>query len=228
MAKHLPEALYAYANDSQSYFSFKPWPLWLLGKISKWLRNVLQRFAFGWSLIGYQLMTRRLNILSSPLTGSVSIESIAGGTCVSVISGCMVWKSYVYACTHVVKVCSKAFRGLHTIRHIGKFLAEESTKSLVHAFVTSHLDYCNSLLYGIPKYQCDGLQRILNAAARVICVIPKFNHITPFTIKLHWLLVYFWIQLKILLLVLKTLEGKAPVYIRDLLKPKVAGGYNLR
>ena len=149
MAKHLPKAPYAYANDSQSYFSFKPWPLWLLGKISKWLRNVLQRFAFGWSLIGYQLMTRRLNILSSPLTGSVSIESIAGGTCVSVISGCMVWKSYVYACTHVVKVCSKALRGLHTIRHIGKFLAEESTKSLVHAFVTSHLDYCNSLLYGI-------------------------------------------------------------------------------
>jgi len=93
--------------------------------------------------------------------------------------------------THVVKVCSKAFRGLHISRHIRKFLAEESNKSLVHAFVTSYLDYCNSPLYGIPKYQCDRLQRILNAAARVVCVIPKFNHITPFIIKLHWLPVHF-------------------------------------
>ena len=86
--------------------------------------------------------------------------------------------------THVVKICSKAFRGLHTITYTRKFLAEESTKSLVHAFVTSHLDYCNLLLYGIPKYQCDRLQRILNAAARVICVIPKFNHVTTLIIKL--------------------------------------------
>ena len=130
--------------------------------------------------------------------------------------------------THVVKVCSKAFRGLHTIRQIRKFFSEESTKTLVDAFVMSHLDYCNSLLYGIPKYQCDWLQKILNAAARVICVIPKFDHITPFLIKLHWLPVYSQIQLKILLLVFKALEANAPVYIRDLLKPKVAGGYTLR
>ena len=87
---------------------------------------------------------------------------------------------------------------------------------------TSHLDYCNSLLYGIPKYHCDRLQKILNAA-RVICVILKFDHITPFLMKLHWLPVYFRIQFTILLLVFKALEGKAPVYIRDLLKPKVAG-----
>ena len=62
----------------------------------------------------------------------------------------------------------------------------------------------------------------------MICVIPKLDHITPFLIKLHWLPVYFRIQFKILSLVFKALEGKAPVYIRDLLKPKVAGGYSLR
>ena len=72
-----------------------------------------------------------------------------------------------------------------------KFLSEESTITLVHAFVTSHLDYCNSHLYGIPKYQCDRLQKILNAAARVICVTPKFDYIIPFLIKLHWLLSIF-------------------------------------
>ena len=49
--------------------------------------------------------------------------------------------------THVVKVCSKAFRGLHTIRQIRKFLSEESTKTLVHAFVRSHLHLIAILLY---------------------------------------------------------------------------------
>ena len=46
-----------------------------------------------------------------------------------------------------------------------------STKILVHAFVTSHLDYCNSLFYGLPQSQYDRLQRVLNAAARVVCLI---------------------------------------------------------
>ena len=64
---------------------------------------------------------------------------------------------------YVSKVYSKAFRGLYSIRQIRKYLSEDATKVVVHAFVTSHLDYCNSLLYGIPKY--DQLQRIVNAAA---------------------------------------------------------------
>ena len=99
--------------------------------------------------------------------------------------------------THVVKVCSKA---PWPIRQIRKFLSEQSTKTLVHGFVTSHLDYCKSLPYGIP------IKKILNAAARVICVIPKFDHISPFLIKLHWLPVYFRIQFKILLLVFKSFQ----------------------
>ena len=46
--------------------------------------------------------------------------------------------------THIGKVCSKAFRGLYYIRQIGKYLSAESTKCLIHAFVTLHSDYCNS------------------------------------------------------------------------------------
>ena len=70
---------------------------------------------------------------------------------------------------------------------IRKFLNPESTKTLVHAFVTSHLNYCNSLLFGVPKYQIDRLQKVLNAAARLIFRIPKFDHISPALFHLHWL-----------------------------------------
>ena len=43
---------------------------------------------------------------------------------------------------HVGKVCSKAFFGLCKIREIRKFLSDDATKTLVHAFVTSYVDYC--------------------------------------------------------------------------------------
>ena len=108
---------------------------------------------------------------------------------------------------HVGKVCSKAFRGLYNIRQIRKFLSIESTKTLVHAFVTSHLDYCNSLLFGIPQYQLQRLQRVLNAAARVTCLIPRCAHITPVLMHLHWLPVKFRVDFKIALLVYKALHA---------------------
>ena len=54
---------------------------------------------------------------------------------------------------HVGRVCSKTFRTLYKIRQIRKFLSIESTKILVHAFVTSYLDCSNALFVGIPQYQ---------------------------------------------------------------------------
>ena len=69
---------------------------------------------------------------------------------------------------HVGKICSKAFRGLYNIRQIRKFLAVQSTKKLVHAFISTHLDYSNAFLFGLTKYQLDRLQKVQNAAARVI------------------------------------------------------------
>ena len=129
---------------------------------------------------------------------------------------------------HIGKICSKAFRGLYNIRQIRKFLTAQSTKTLIHAFVSSHLDYCNALLFGLPKYQLDRLQKVQNAAARVIFRIAKFDHITPALIDLHWLPVTFRVQFKLLLFVYKALHNQSPSYIKDLLSLKPAANYALR
>ena len=89
---------------------------------------------------------------------------------------------------------------------------------LVQALVTSKLDYCNSLLYGLPKNVIKQLQRVQNAAARVVTLSPKFCHITPVLANLHWLSIYLRIELKILIVTCKTLHGHAPTYIKDLLQ----------
>ena len=87
----------------------------------------------------------------------------------------------------------------------------------MHAFVSSKIDYCNSLLYGLPKKHHDKLQRVLNCAARVISRLRKYDHITTVLATLHWLPIPQRIEFKILLLTFKALHGLAPLYLRELL-----------
>ena len=54
---------------------------------------------------------------------------------------------------HINQICKASFFHIHNIRRISKYLSAECAKTLVHAFVTSNLDYCSGLLYGLPKYQ---------------------------------------------------------------------------
>ena len=70
------------------------------------------------------------------------------------------------------------------------------------------------------------LQKVLNAAARLIYQSPRHSHITPILISLHWLPVKFRVDFKIALLVYKALNGSAP--ISALLSPKSASKYDLR
>ena len=58
---------------------------------------------------------------------------------------------------------------------IRKFISLKTTETLVHAFVNSKLDYCNSLAYGLPKYLLQKLQYVQNAAARLITGIRKYD-----------------------------------------------------
>ena len=57
----------------------------------------------------------------------------------------------------------------------------------MHAFITSRIDYCYSLLYGLPAKQLDKIRRVQNTAARIIFRLPKFCRITPSLFSLHWL-----------------------------------------
>ena len=93
--------------------------------------------------------------------------------------------------------------------------------------VFSHLDYCNSLLFGISKYLILKMQSIQNCAARTILEKSKFTRVTPLLIELHWLPVEYRIRFKILLITYKALNhNSAPAYIKQLLVIKP--GRNLR
>ena len=75
-------------------------------------------------------------------------------------------------------MCRVAHFHLRNLGAVRKFITQEACEKLVHAFITSRLDYGNSLLSGIPDYQIDRLQRILHIAARIVTRPP-----TPHNIK---------------------------------------------
>ena len=86
---------------------------------------------------------------------------------------------------HVNNVCKSAFYHLRTISHRRKYLSTQTTEILIHAFVTSKLYHCNSLLYNVPKSVIKKLQSVQNAAARLITPSTKCDHITPVLLDLH-------------------------------------------
>ena len=118
---------------------------------------------------------------------------------------------------HVSNICKSTYYQIRNIGLVRRYLDIESTKTLVHAYVTSRLDYCNSLLYGIPKELIQKLQRVQNTAARLITKSKKYDHITPVLKKLHWLPIEQRIVYKVLLLVYKALHDQAPQYLKELL-----------
>ena len=130
--------------------------------------------------------------------------------------------------THVTKTCSASFFHLHIIRRIRKYLSPVATETLIHAFVTSRIDYCNSVMYGLPAHQLAKIQRVQNAAARLILNESKFRHMTPLLKQLHYLPVTHRIRFKLLLMTFKAVHGLSPQYIRDLTTIKTYPRHKVR
>ncbi len=78
----------------------------------------------------------------------------------------------------------------------------DSVKMAAHVFVTSTLNYGNSLLYGLPYTKLIKLQMVQNASARVLMQAKKYDRISMTAVRknLHWLPIKARIDFKILVL----------------------------
>jgi hypothetical protein len=126
---------------------------------------------------------------------------------------------------NINNTCKAAYYHLTNIRRIRKYLDENAARKLINALIVGHIDYCNGILYGLPATQIIKLQRLQNAAARLVLNIPKYNHISPALCTLHWLPVKFRIQFKIAVITFKTIHGFAP-YLRELVSLKLISNNN--
>ena len=178
---YLPDA-HCFADDTQLYLSFKP-----LGNTAqadaiqamekcidserKWMiqdRLMINDDKTEFLQVGTQQQLDKLN--SSSIT--VGNNVISPSPCVRNLGS---WfDSNLSMTDHINKACNAAFYHLHNLRRIRKYLSRDSLITLVHAFITSHLDYCNGLLFGLPKVKIAKLQHVQNAAQDLFLALESF------------------------------------------------------
>jgi hypothetical protein len=118
---------------------------------------------------------------------------------------------------NVSATCKSASYSLRILGKLRSSLDKPIAESLIHAFISSRLDYANSLLAGCDKKTISRLQRIQNSAARIICGLRKHDHITAALKELHWLPVAQRVDFKIAVLTFRATQGRGPSYLTELL-----------
>ena len=118
---------------------------------------------------------------------------------------------------HIKTVSNNSMFRLRNLRHIRPHFDTSSFKIIIHSTITSRLDYCNSLYFGLPSSSLRNLQLVQNFSARLILNRNKYCHITPLLHELHWLPINSRIKYKLLLFIFKSLNDLAPPYLSNLL-----------
>ena len=214
-----------YADDTQLYMEIQPSVESIdaakqsLELCIAEIRNYLleHQLKFNESKTEIIIIGSQHNISKLPdMTFSIGNESVSPVSSVRNLG--VVFDSHMTLNNHINNICKKVNIQLSRIRHIRPYLSKSNTEALIHSLITSTLDYCNSILYNIPEYQLHKLQLLQNSAARIICHVPRRNHITPILRKLNWLPVKYRVEFKIALLSFKILNGLAPQYLFNMVQ----------
>ncbi|XP_060760437.1 uncharacterized protein LOC132870681, partial [Neoarius graeffei] len=214
-------SFHCYADDTQLYVSAKPDERHQLNKIEECVEDIRH-----WMLINFLLLNSDKTevLVLGPHTArskfsdyTVTLDGLSVSSRAAVKDlGVIIDPSLSFE-THIDNITRIAFFHLRNIAKIRNLMSLHDAEKLVHAFVTSRLDYCNALLSGCSNKCINKLQLVQNAAARVLTRTRKYDHIMPVLSTLHWLPIKFRIDYKILLLTFKALNGLAPQYLSELL-----------
>ena len=110
------------------------------------------------------------------------------------------------------------FLHLRSLSKVHPYITYKAASSIAVCLILSKLDYCNSLLSGLPQEQIKRLQAVQNAAARTVMKCKKTDHITPILRQLHWLPIQKRICHKIISATYRSVHDNTPLYLSDLQK----------
>lgn len=122
---------------------------------------------------------------------------------------------------HIRAVCKTCYMHIYNLNKLKRYIDRESLEYIVHAFITSKLDYCNALYCGLPETLLHRLQLIQNTTARILSGSSRHDSITPVLYSLHWLPVEQRVKFKVLMTIYKCINNLAPRYLQELLQPYV-------
>lgn len=122
---------------------------------------------------------------------------------------------------HVDSICRSSNFHLRALRHIRKYISDDTAKTIARSMVNGRLDYCNSMLYRTSASNIRKLQRVQNSMARIVTRSTRADHITSVLADLHWLPVHYRINFKIAVTTFKVLTTREPHYLADLIELRV-------
>ena len=171
-----------YADDTQLYMAFKPNNAESLPLITSNIQNCVIDIKSWMTANMLQLNMDKTEVLvlmnkslRNPITmNKIKIDSIDISTASSVRNLGAIFDSALSSESFVNSICKSAWFNLFNISRSRKSLTADAAKILIQAYVMSKIDYCNSLLYGIPDKLLNRIQRIQNYTARV--VFSLHNH----------------------------------------------------
>jgi len=120
------------------------------------------------------------------------------------------------AATHVWQTVSCCFVILRQLCHLCRYVTDDCFHSLVVSLVHSRLDYGNFVLVGLPACLQRHLLSVLNAAARLILRIRRYDHVSGAIATLHWLRLPQWVNIYVAVMVFRVLHGFTPPCLNDL------------
>ena len=109
---------------------------------------------------------------------------------------------------HINHIVSHCYKLLKDIGRIKRCLEQDHLERMVHAVVSNRVDYCNSLFMNISRENIFKLQKVQNAAAKLILGKRRRDSASAALRQLHWLRIDARITFKVLLLAHKILRGK--------------------
>jgi len=224
--------IHLYADDTQLYIEFNPLYenlsnieqriIACLNDIKNWMKSNKLKLNQDKTEI---LIVQTKNNFSSWTVPSITLseEGETLNTSPVVKSLGVLFDEFLTFEDHVDAIVKSCNIHLRNLRVIGSKLNYELKRQLVHCLVFSKLDYCNSLLYGLPDYIIKKLQKVQNSCVRFLFghkTLKKWDSVTPYLKQAHFLPIKQRIKYKIALTVFKCINNEAPPYITSCISMK--------
>ena len=211
---------HCYADDTQLYFSIKPDQINQIDRLNSCVSDIRSWMTENYLLLNAdktEVILLGPEKLRASLEGQIPVlDNVSISFSSTVRNLGVTFDQDLNFKAHINQACRTAYFHLRNIAKIRNILSKNDAEKLIHAFVSSRLDYCNSLLAACPKSSLKSFQLVQNAAARLLTRTKRREHITPVLKSLHWLPVESRIKFKILLLTYKAVNGLAPSYLQEL------------
>jgi len=115
--------------------------------------------------------------------------------------------------------CVKSYNyHIQALLRIHHLQSRDVANTIACSIVGSHLDYCNSLIYGSMEAVVNSLQRVQNNLARTVLHSDSYNSSESNLRELHWLPIRERIRYKITNLCYRAVRVRQPLYLAELVR----------